>query len=216
MHPPFEPFSKIPRYKSALVITEKIDGTNGQITITKCSGLVVDPMHDPTNLSPFCIDKWYDRSDDACFHMYVGSRRRWVAPEGTVGLEKGCDNYAFAHWAKVNHQQLRSLGEGQHFGEWYGAGIGRGYGMTDKKFKLFNSARWNDLNPNRPKCCGVVDVLPFTDPNEAMESLFENGSEITNDFGNRFPNPEGIIVYHPGSRSYFKQTFEYDKGKWSK
>jgi len=47
----FRAFNKIPRYSRNCIITEKIDGTNGQITI------------------------------DGGNNMYVGSRNRWITPE---------------------------------------------------------------------------------------------------------------------------------------
>ena len=50
------------------------------------------------------------------------------------------------------------LGVGQHFGEWWGFGIQRGYGLHERRFSLFNTGRWSDPAV-RPACCGVVPVL---------------------------------------------------------
>src|SRR5271166_6384544 len=65
------------------------------------------------------------------------------------------DNYGFALWVKEHADELFALGPGNHFGEWWGSGINRGYGLEkgQKKFSLFNVERWKDI---RPACCDVV------------------------------------------------------------
>lgn len=208
--PLFEEFKKIPRYRQNLCITEKIDGTNAQVHIQVLENL---SNFDIMKKNLYCIGTWFD--EGLPHLMFAGSRNRWIAPENTPGLDKGCDNYGFAGWVKENFDDLKSLGEGSHYGEWWGGKIGRKYGRAEKTFSLFNAIRWNPNNPNKPDCCGVVDIIDTTDPVEAMMELKDNGSMILTDDGSRFQNPEGIIIYHPGSKSYFKQTFEYDKGKWS-
>ena len=118
----FVGFSKIARLSREMVITEKIDGTNGCIFI----------------------------GEDGEF--LVGSRSRWITPEN--------DNHGFARWVYDHKNELMSLGPGRHFGEWWGSGIQRGYGLTkgEKRFSLFNVKRWKE---ERPSCCYVVPVLPF-------------------------------------------------------
>jgi hypothetical protein len=104
------------------------------------------------------------------------------------------------------------LGEGAHFGEWWGQGIQRGYAQTEKRFSLFNAWRWNDQNPNRPACCGVVPNLysgPFNTnvTEEIMTGLRVGGSAAAPGF----MKPEGIIIYLSAARTYFKQTIEKDE-----
>src|SRR5687767_3287692 len=70
--------------------------------------------------------------------FYTGSRNRWVTPEQ--------DNFGFSKWAHENKELLMKLGVGRHFGEWWGAGIQRTYGLKEKRFSLFNSSRWGFLN----------------------------------------------------------------------
>lgn len=53
--------------------------------------------------------------------MMPNSRTRWITPED--------DNYGFAKWANENKEELLKLGIGQHFGEWWGSGIQRGYNL---------------------------------------------------------------------------------------
>ncbi len=128
------------------------------------------------------------------------------------------DNYGFARWVEENKAELLKLGPGHHYGEWWGAGIQRRYGMTEKRFSLFNVGRWSD-DSVRPACCHVVPVIANGLPEEgfdivgqALEKLKVNGSFAAPGF----MQPEGIIIYHCASRMYFKMTIEKDeewKGK---
>src|SRR3990167_7674265 len=86
--------------------------------------------------------------------MLIGSRTRWITAQD--------DNRGFARWVEGNKQELLKLGAGRHFGEWWGSGIQRGYGLQkgEKRFSLFNVARWADDRDrekypvDRPTCCG--------------------------------------------------------------
>ena len=100
--------------------------------------------------------------------MLIGSRTRWITPQD--------DNHGFAKWAESHRDELLTLGPGRHFGEWWGQGIQRGYGLKEKRFSLFNVQRWA-LHGTEPKtyptmdprvtrtqdvlppCCGLVPVL---------------------------------------------------------
>lgn len=186
----FVEFPKIPRLSREIVITEKIDGTNGVIYI----------------------------GEDGEF--LVGSRTRWITPEA--------DNHGFARWAYENKEELLKLGAGIHYGEWWGSGIQRGYGLIkgEKRFSLFNTGRWAKFQGNPileekqeycPKCCEVVPVLYTgmfdTDTiQEVLDKLRTNGSYVSP----RFMKPEGIVIFHTQGRLLFKKTIEKDelyKGK---
>lgn len=139
----------------------------------------------------------------------VGSRSRWIAPG------KLTDNYGFARWVEANEEELLKLGEGTHFGEWYGAGIQRAYGRTgnDKRFALFNTSRWS--GEDRPACCEVMTVLYAGEfsrdaVHAQMRRLAEEGSAHVPGF----MKPEGIVVYLPGPTMLLKDTFEHSDGKW--
>lgn len=169
----FESFEKIGRLSRKIVVTEKIDGTNGQIAI----------------------------GEDGEFR--VGSRSRWITPED--------DNYGFAAWAYAHKDDLMQMGPGRHFGEWWGQGIQRKYGMTEKRFSLFNSGRWSNAE-NRPSCCHVVPVLGVIDFDtvaiaQLMADLAANGSAASPGF----MKPEGIIIFHSQTRRLYKKTFEKDE-----
>jgi hypothetical protein len=133
--------------------------------------------------------------------LLTGSRNRWITPES--------DNYGFARWAQGNRDELLKLGVGQHFGEWYGSGIQRGYGLSEKRFALFNTARWGEHNPP-PACCEVVPVLyhgTMADTSTVLERLRYLGSVAVPGFA----KPEGIIVYHSAAQQMFKVLLENDE-----
>lgn len=128
------------------------------------------------------------------------SRSRIIVP--------GDDNYGFAAWAYANKEDLLKLGPGYHYGEWWGAGIQRRYGLTEKKFSLFNTGRWSS-NPDKPSCCGVVPILEMGDlscVDSAVQQLRDKGSVAAPGF----MFPEGVVIYHTSSRSMFKVTLEKD------
>lgn len=143
-------------------------------------------------------------SDDAK-HIKFGSRSRW--------LESGQDNHGFYHWAMQpeNFNELIKLGPGRHFGEWWGPGIQRGYGLKEKKFSLFNTHRWSDP-VTRPKCCDVVPKLyegrfDTVLIDEILAKLNSGGSIASPGF----MRPEGIVVFHKASNMLFKKTIEKDE-----
>lgn len=192
----FTEFPKIGRLSRDIVITEKIDGTNGQIAI----------------------------GDDGSF--FVGSRTRWLTAE--TG-----DNHGFLLWAMTHRDELiAGLGPGRHFGEWWGSGIQRGYGLQkgEKRFSLFNVSRWhavgteptatfsNDprLPPTfstvAPSCCGVVPVVyrgPFA--TEAIYDTLGWLESVGSQAAPGFMKPEGIVVFHAQSNTLFKKTIERDE-----
>jgi hypothetical protein len=190
----FQEFGKIARLSRNCTITEKIDGTNGCIAIVTLEG------HADTEQK--CI---YQANGLA---MYCGSRSRWITPED--------DNYGFAKWVKEHAEELAGLGEGRHFGEWWGQGIQRRYDQTEKRFSLFNTSRWNQATP-QPSCCSVVPVLysgvfTSTAVDESLDLLRMHGSIAAPGF----MRPEGVVVYQSAGRCYFKKTLERDdepKGK---
>lgn len=145
--------------------------------------------------------------------VLAGSRTRWITPDN--------DNYGFAKWVERNKEELLKLGQGSHFGEWWGNGIQRGYGMKEKVFSLFNVSRWDPAFKGieeRPACCSVVPTLyvgPFSE--EAilaqLDWLRENGSLAAR----KFMKPEGIVVFHTANSTLWKKTLEGDeKPKGSK
>ena len=117
------------------------------------------------------------------------------------------------------------LGPGHHFGEWWGSGIQRGYGLLkgEKRFSLFNTARWADDRDrekyplDRPACCYVTPVLySGLFHSIAVEAALGELSRVGSLASPGFMNPEGIIVWHEAARVLFKKTLHKDeepKGK---
>lgn len=133
------------------------------------------------------------------------SRNRLITP--------GNDNAGFATWVEANKADLLLLGPGHHFGEWWGAGIQRRYGLKEKRFSLFNTERWGQ-DETRPACCHVVPVLfqgPFS-TNEVKHQLGRleaNGSVASPGF----MEPEGLVVFHHAARALYKVTLGGDGHK---
>jgi hypothetical protein len=136
--------------------------------------------------------------------VFAGSRNRWITPED--------DNAGFARWVQEHKEDLKGLGPGYHYGEWWGQGIQRGYGLKEKRFSLFNADRWAK---DRPACCHVVPVLAWVPSlaskdliEHVLQDLFTNGSAAAPGF----MRPEGIVLFHTASREMFKVTLEKDAG----
>lgn len=198
----FEEFPKIARLSRNCVVTEKLDGSNGQIFIETIPNLGGETLEWPRELQPYVLAE----KDGA--GMFVGSRNRFLNPSA--------DNFGFAKWAQANADDLFRLGYGRHYGEWWGSGIQRGYGLKEKRFSLFNTARWSDP-AIRPACCSVVPVLyggPFDTAtvDRMIAFLREEGSQAVPGF----MNPEGVVVWHEAARTLFKKTLDRDEEPKSK
>lgn len=189
----FTEFPKIARLSRQCIISEKIDGTNGQIYIGENG------------------------------EFLVGSRSRWITPQ--------VDNHGFARWAYEHKAELMQLGPGRHFGEWWGSGIQRGYGLQkgEKRFSLFNAIRWaahdaEELKPiptsdprvfkmqeRAPECCLIVPELyrglfDTAACEAAIKKLRSEGSVAAPGFN----KPEGIVVFHIAGNVGFKKTLDSD------
>jgi hypothetical protein len=224
----FRGFGKIARLNREIIITEKIDGTQGAI------GIVTEAVPG-------------DEGGKARIRVYAQSHTRLLSPFN--------DNMGFAAWVEANWDTLIStLGPGLHFGEWWGRGIQRGYGLSEKRFSLFDVEKWDEkakghgaldlanarLNGCSIHCVPVLwrgpwlspGVVGFCDdadpknedgtpkwsvepgnprqrytPNFALEWLAREGSQAAPGY----MNPEGIVIYHKASQTYFKATIKGDE-----
>lgn len=152
--------------------------------------------------------------------LLVGSRTRWITPEQ--------DNFGFARWAAEHREELLALGPGRHFGEWWGSKIQRTYGLTERRWSIFNTVRWclSGETPERistgdpriekyqevlPGCCSLVPVLYrglFT--TDACESALEQLRRCGSKAAPGFLKPEGIVCFHVAANAGFKKTIEND------
>lgn len=180
---PYPKFQKVARWNRDIIITEKIDGTNGLIYVDQATGTV-----------------------------RAGSRNRWLSPAS--------DNFGFAFWVKNNAVFLALLlGPGYHYGEWWGSGIQRGYGLKngERRFSLFNVTRHKDTDFSSVPGLGVVPILDEGLMCEhcihgVLDELEESGSMAVP----RFNRPEGIVIFHTASNQLYKITLENDEVPKSK
>ncbi len=209
----FVEWPKTKRLFRDIVVTEKLDGTNSAVHISRVPQMSAEDF--PESL--FVV------VDDVVYAVTAQSRRRIITPGKTT------DNYGFAGWAHDNAADLvRILGEGLHFGEWWGRGIQRGYGRETRSFSLFNTTRWwavdedgTSMNSRAEQSdlIGQVDAVPvlyegmFSEDviTSALRDLKTDGSYAASGF----MNPEGICVYHSQTRNVYKVTLDNnDAGKW--
>ena len=203
--PIFAEFPKMARLSREIIVTEKIDGSNAQIFIRKLADNEVMPTDTP--IVAVVGD----------LLLYAGSRNRSITP--------GNDNFGFAAWVKANAETLALLGPGRHFGEWWGSGIQRGYGLTkgEKRFSLFNTFQWGFLDtvtPEQNPLAGVVRVVPVLyrgvfDTN-AISTVMERLATLGSVAAPGFMDPEGIVVFHTAANIGFKKTVKNDETPKSK
>lgn len=142
--------------------------------------------------------------------FFTGSRTRWITPDD--------DNFGFSKWAKDNKEELMKLGPGHHFGEWWGRGIQRNYGLQERRFSLFNAGRWVEhgiTSPpgtqHAPACCNLVPILYQGEfKTETIQGVLDLLKKLGSAAAPGFMNPEGIIIYHTAARVSFKKTIDGD------
>lgn len=199
------------------VITEKLDGTNACVIFEE----IEESGQLPTSLIRTLT------YGDRMYAAYAQSRNRLITPSN--------DNAGFAKWVESNANRLfYVLGEGRHYGEWWGAGVGRKYGMDRKVFSVFNTAGWykvdegtpgEDSRSKRAYIAGInIEAVPVLFQGQFSEDTIRDcarqlklhGSYATHKYtGEYFSNPEGICVYHKDADRVFKYTLDgNDKHKW--
>lgn len=189
----FNPFPKIPRLSRDIVISEKIDGTNASIFIKPRAEMQYYHLNNPE----------LDFANVEGYAIHAASRTRWITRKD--------DNYGFASWVHANAHELVRLGPGHHFGEWWGQGIQRNYGLKEKRFSLFNLSKWW-RDDNRPKCCEAVPLLYAgafrTDVIDELLMILQRRGSFA---APGFMKPEGVIIYHTAGNFLFKKTLEKDE-----
>lgn len=114
------------------------------------------------------------------------------------------DNFGFAKWVYENTYDLLDLGEGHHYGEWWGAGIQRRYGLDHKRFSLFQP--WKCLEI--PECCHIVPEVFSKVPIDQIDAIIKGFTKsiAAPDYTG---NPEGVIIVSDLTRA----TYKYIKDK---
>lgn len=173
----FKAWPKIPRLANEVYhITEKIDGTNGAIIISRQF----------SELPPLFFSEAFDLG------IWAQSRTRLITPED--------DNYGFAKWVKENAERLiQDIGVGYHYGEWWGSGINRGYGLDHKRFSLFNPTKQSSVCYNVPILCSCEQYALMSDINACITTL-KDGSVAAPGY----MRPEGLVIYAEKAKTYWK------------
>ena len=176
----FRAWPKIPRLENEVYhITEKIDGTNAAI--------IIQPWLSDDS-QPIPIEEV--NTEEECYGIWAQSRTRLITPED--------DNFGFAKWVKANAEQLiADLGVGYHYGEWWGNGIQRGYGLEERRFSLFNPTKYSSVCHNIPEIL-TVDIMP--DDHTLKHLLVTHGSYIVPGY----MRPEGLVIYAEKAKTYWK------------
>lgn len=206
----FQAWPKIPRLANETVqITEKIDGTNACVVILPWDEDYEEIIKDGGGLH--ITDYTMDEAEE--FLFMTQSRKRFIKPG------KDTDNAGFARWAwDLAPELLHTLGMGKHYGEWYGQGIQHGYGLTEKRFALFNASRWQGLSKKEHgiENLEVVPVLydgPVTnfDSDKHLEPV-KLSIDMLRDAGSMavpgYMKPEGVIAYYRLARVSYKAFLE--------
>jgi hypothetical protein len=208
----FNAVPKMARLSRTAIITEKLDGTNAQILITSVQNEIAESNKN-------IIASWKNGEETKV--MLAGSRQRWITPDN--------DNFGFAKWVEDNAEELSKLGNGRHYGEWWGQGIQRKYNMKECVFSLFNAIRWcaydaepkqivtadpriSKMQENAPECCRIVPILYdgvfSTDAVDwVLSALKKHGSSAAPGF----MNPEGVVIFHEAGNVGFKKTIDHDE-----
>lgn len=207
----FQGWPKIYRLNREIIITEKIDGTNSAIGIGPPAGSM-GVMETDLGTAAWQLPN--------AGKVWAQSRKNLITPQR--------DNMGFARWVEENREVLtETLGPGLHFGEWWGSGIQRGYGVSNKRFSLFNVSRWGPASEGEGALIaaqekgvqiGTVPVLyrgpwhirgthaSVYAPDHMIDKLTEGGSRAAPGF----MRPEGIVVFHTASGISLKVTVEKD------
>jgi hypothetical protein len=201
----FKSWPSIPRMsKEQVTVTEKIDGSNSAVRIRQ---LELGESADGHVAVVF--------ENDVFYGVWAQSRKRMLQPT------KEQDNFGFARWVYDNANALvRVLGVGDHYGEWWGKGIQRSYGLQEKAFSLFNAPRWEEvLHHNEPRSeISNLFIVPMLfrgklyDLNvpELRQELIDNGSHAQPGF-----KSEGMVVYLREVNASYKVLLENDDvHKW--
>lgn len=197
----FTAWPKTSRFFRDIVITEKIDGTNAAVGI--------QPVYPEGNHDEFGLA--YPVVGGQTYQVYAQSRNKLI--------RVGQDNAGFAGWVTAHAEELVTfLGEGLHFGEWWGSGIQRGYGLQkgQKVFSLFNTHRFSEIEAVSD---GLVRCVPVLYEGPMSEKEITNALELLQGEGSAaalgFNRPEGICIYHTASKLVQKVTLDNnDAGKW--
>lgn len=200
----FAPYPKTGRLsKAECTITEKIDGTNAQVTIE--GGVIVG-----VGSRKRAIDVDVPALRDENGRTVRDDEGKPVQPKQVR------DNFGFAQFVRDNAQGLvEFLCDGTHYGEWAGPGIQKNpLGLDERFFFLFNVQRHpaekfaalGHLVPNlRPVPILYRGDFGLGTARSVLLGLMEDGTAVPEAaYSNQ--GPEGIVISAFGTK--FKMTMD--------
>ena len=230
----FEEWPKTPRLFRDVIVTEKIDGTNAAVVIEEFPygfyGEVVQELNETNewaqqNIPALPAIEFVNTELARVLKVVPGPGKMdnggrpaveyWVGAQSRSRLlTTSEDNHGFAKWVQQNARTLaQDLGEGRHFGEWWGQGIRRNYGLDHKRFSLFNTRRFGGVAFQTPN----VYTTPVLYEGQFHEWAVTNALAELSAYGSRavpgWDRPEGVCVYHRAADQVFKVTLGDDGHK---
>jgi hypothetical protein len=190
----FVEFKKIPRLSREVVVTEKIDGTNGVIYIGEDGEFLIGSR-----------TRWIDIHTDN--HGFAN----WATEHKDELVNLGIGTH-YGEWWGSGIQRGYNLPKGEKRFSLFN--VGR-WCLSTEEPKLISvnaqtkEEKWQE---KLPPCCGLVPILwegIFDTQNIdiVLQHLKTEGSRASKGF----MNPEGIVVFHKAGNLMFKKTIEKDE-----
>lgn len=206
----FREWPKTPRLNRDMIVTEKIDGTNAAVIVLRPFDVEGGHSLGAGEVTPdgagIVVNVALGEDDWEPYIVAAQSRKRVISPG------KQTDNAGFAAWVRDNAQALAdALGEGYHYGEWWGKGIQHGYGQEGKRFSLFNVNRYADADLS---ALPQVDLVPVLfDGRFNMDVIAKLVDDLRQDGSAAAPGQkaEGVIVFHVAAGHVYKVLCENDE-----
>lgn len=190
----FVPFDKMARLSRGMVITEKIDGTNGTVFIDE-----------NLNVSAASRTRWITPNDDNYGFA------RWVE-EHTEELKALGPGEHRGEWWGSGIQRGYGLTKGDKRFSLFNTHRWCAHDAVPRLLSTANSMAPPVFQQQVPACCSVVPIL-FQGEFDSyavrtvLEALRLDGSHAAPGF----MKPEGLVVYHSAAGMYFKKTLEKDE-----
>lgn len=188
---------KIPRWSRNIIITEKIDGTNGLIYVPDLPG---EPVRFGSK------SQWLStKNDNHGFYNFMAPHAELLRELLGPGIHRG-------EWWGSGIQRGYGLPRGEkrfslfNTNRWMTLGWDGGSGPVLR-------AHWKHPSLVPPPWLQCVPVLLHGQENcdrtitTAIELLTEEGSHVVTGF----KNPEGIVIYHTAGNVMFKKTLHHDE-----
>lgn len=180
----FVPFGKVPRLNRDIIITEKIDGTNGCIVVSDDVGVyaqsknrIITPEADNHGFARWVVEN----KDELAARLGVGRHfGEWWGPGIQRGYGKAAKTFSLfnvSRWAGLGTVFL----------------VGGDLSVVPRLYE----------GPWRDAYAGMRWA-----PAVELDRLRQEGSFASPGF----MRPEGIVVYHTAGRCLFKATLEGDEG----